>query len=102
MLEHDIDVDLSHNAILLRRIYALNNRNKAADVPRRPTLIIIRLEEYNYPAATAIAAITLLLSFEMLVLVNLVQSWSPNAMADVAVVSPIGSNTAGQRGRALT
>lgn len=65
-LEHDIDADLSHNAILLRRIYALNNRNKAADVPRRPTLIIIRLEEYNYPAATAIAAIMVLLSFAML------------------------------------
>ncbi|SIT55787.1 hypothetical protein BQ8794_230097 [Mesorhizobium prunaredense] len=34
MLEHDIDADLSHNAIPLRRIYALNNGNKADDIPR--------------------------------------------------------------------
>lgn len=75
ILEHDIDADLSHNAIPLRRIYALNNGNKADDIRDRPTLIIIRLEEYNYPAATAIGAIMVWLSFEML-LVNLVQSWS--------------------------
>lgn len=48
----------------------------------RPTLIIIRLEEYNYPAATAIAAIMVLLSFAMLVLVNLVQSWCRKRYAD--------------------
>ncbi|MGX5839133.1 sulfate ABC transporter permease subunit CysT [Mesorhizobium sp. ArgA1] len=41
-----------------------------------PLLIVIRLEEYNYPAATAIAAIMLLLSFLMLLIVNLAQSWS--------------------------
>jgi sulfate/thiosulfate transport system permease protein len=41
-----------------------------------PLLIVIRLEEYNYPAATAIAAIMLALSFVMLLVVNLVQSWS--------------------------
>ncbi|SDI12751.1 sulfate transport system permease protein [Mesorhizobium muleiense] len=42
----------------------------------RPTLIIIRLEEYNYPATAAIAAIMVLPSFAMLLVVNLVQSWS--------------------------
>ncbi|MBZ9675794.1 sulfate ABC transporter permease subunit CysT [Mesorhizobium sp. ES1-1] len=41
-----------------------------------PLLIVIRLEEYNYPAATAIAAIMLLLSFVMLLIINLAQSWS--------------------------
>jgi sulfate transport system permease protein len=41
-----------------------------------PLLIVIRLEEYNYPAATAIAAIMLFLSFLMLLIVNLAQSWS--------------------------
>ncbi|MBN9219800.1 MAG: sulfate ABC transporter permease subunit CysT [Mesorhizobium sp.] len=41
-----------------------------------PLLIVIRLEEYNYPAATAIAAIMLALSFLMLLIVNLVQTWS--------------------------
>lgn len=41
-----------------------------------PLLIVIRLEEYNYPAATAIAAIMLALSFAMLLVINLVQTWS--------------------------
>jgi sulfate transport system permease protein len=41
-----------------------------------PLLIIIRLEEFNYPAATAIAAIMLLISFAMLLVVNLLQTWS--------------------------
>jgi sulfate transport system permease protein len=41
-----------------------------------PLLIIIRLEEYNYPAATAIAAIMLIISFAMLLVINLLQSWS--------------------------
>lgn len=41
-----------------------------------PLLIVIRLEEYNYPAATAIAALMLALSFIMLLVVNLAQSWS--------------------------
>jgi len=41
-----------------------------------PLLIIIRLEEFNYPAATAIAAIMLIISFAMLLVVNLLQTWS--------------------------
>ena len=41
-----------------------------------PLLIVIRLEEYDYAAATAIAAIMLALSFAMLLVINLIQSWS--------------------------
>jgi sulfate transport system permease protein len=41
-----------------------------------PLLIVIRLEEFNYPAATAIAAVMLIISFVMLLLINLIQSWS--------------------------
>jgi sulfate transport system permease protein len=41
-----------------------------------PLLIVIRLEEYDYAAATAIATIMLTLSFAMLLLINLVQAWS--------------------------
>jgi len=41
-----------------------------------PLLIVIRLEEYDYAAATAIAAIMLALSFVMLLVINLIQSWS--------------------------
>ncbi|MCE9648622.1 MAG: sulfate ABC transporter permease subunit CysT [Parvibaculum sp.] len=41
-----------------------------------PLLIIIRLEEFNYAGATAIAAIMLMLSFVVLLVVNLLQAWS--------------------------
>ncbi|ALA19144.1 MULTISPECIES: sulfate ABC transporter permease subunit CysT [Chelatococcus] len=41
-----------------------------------PLLIVIRLEEYDYPAATAIAAVMLAISFVMLLVINLVQAWS--------------------------
>ncbi len=41
-----------------------------------PLLIIIRLEEFNYAGATAIATIMLLLSFVVLLVVNLLQAWS--------------------------
>jgi sulfate transport system permease protein len=41
-----------------------------------PLLIIIRLEEFNYAGATAIAAIMLLISFLMLFVINLIQAWS--------------------------
>ena len=41
-----------------------------------PLLIVIRLEEFNYAAATAIAAIMLAISFMMLLVINLIQAWS--------------------------
>jgi sulfate transport system permease protein len=41
-----------------------------------PLLIVIRLEEYDYAAATGIAAIMLAISFLMLLLINMLQSWS--------------------------
>ncbi|MCO5064523.1 MAG: sulfate ABC transporter permease subunit CysT [Rhizobiaceae bacterium] len=41
-----------------------------------PLLIVIRLEEFNYAGATAIAAIMLLISFVMLFAINLIQTWS--------------------------
>lgn len=41
-----------------------------------PLLIVIRLEEFNYAGATAIAAIMLIISFAMLFGINIVQAWS--------------------------
>ncbi|MGX0879667.1 sulfate transport system permease protein [Roseovarius sp. MBR-154] len=41
-----------------------------------PLLIVIRLEEYNYDAAAAIGIAMLLISFAMLLVINLVQIWS--------------------------
>lgn len=41
-----------------------------------PLLIVIKLEEYDYAGATALATIMLIMSFGMLFLINLFQSWS--------------------------
>jgi sulfate/thiosulfate transport system permease protein len=41
-----------------------------------PLLIVIRLEEYDYAAATAIACVMLIISFAMLFLINAIQAWS--------------------------
>jgi sulfate transport system permease protein len=41
-----------------------------------PLLIVIRLEEFNYNGATAIATTMLVISFVMLLIVNLLQAWS--------------------------
>jgi sulfate/thiosulfate transport system permease protein len=46
-----------------------------------PLLIIIRLEEFDYAGATAIGTIMLAASFAMLLVINLVQSWSRRRMA---------------------
>jgi len=40
-----------------------------------PLLIIIKLEEFNYPAAAAIGTAMLLISFGILLFVHLVQAW---------------------------
>jgi sulfate transport system permease protein len=41
-----------------------------------PLLIMIRLEEFDYAGATAIAATMLMISFVMLFAINLLQAWS--------------------------
>jgi sulfate transport system permease protein len=41
-----------------------------------PVLIVARLEEFKYAEATAIAVVLLVLSFAMLVLINLLERWS--------------------------
>ena len=41
-----------------------------------PLLIYLRLEEFNYPAATAIAVGMLAVSFLMLLVINLLQAWT--------------------------
>jgi len=48
-----------------------------------PLLIVIRLEEFNYAGATAIACIMLAISFAMLLLINLLQMWSRRRLANV-------------------
>lgn len=47
-----------------------------------PLLIVIKLEEFNYAAATAIAAIMLAISFVMLFIINAIQNWSQRRFSD--------------------
>jgi sulfate transport system permease protein len=46
-----------------------------------PLLIIIKLEEFDYAGATAIGCIMLVAAFVMLLVINLLQSWSRRRMA---------------------
>ncbi|SDF06806.1 sulfate ABC transporter permease subunit CysT [Rhodospira trueperi] len=41
-----------------------------------PLLIVIRLEEFNTAAATAIGAVMLMLSFALLLVINMIQGWN--------------------------
>jgi sulfate transport system permease protein len=41
-----------------------------------PLLIVVRLQEYNYAGATAVATLMLLISFVLLLAINLIQAWS--------------------------
>ena len=50
--------------------------NKPLDTEIAPILIVARLEEFAYGEATAIAMVLLVMSFAMLVLINMVERWS--------------------------
>lgn len=56
----------------------------AGNIPLRteiaPLLIVIQLEEFNYDAATSIGIAMLLISFAMLLAINLIQIWSRRAV----------------------
>lgn len=46
-----------------------------------PLLIVTQLEQYNVDGATAIALVMLMISFAMLLFINVVQAWSRHRMA---------------------
>lgn len=48
-----------------------------------PFLIVIQLEEFNYDAAAAIGIAMLLISFAMLLFINLIQIWTRRRIAYV-------------------
>ncbi len=48
-----------------------------------PLLIVVKLTEYDYVGATAIATIMLAISFAILLLINLVEAWSRRRFGDV-------------------
>ena len=41
-----------------------------------PLLIMTKLEQYDYAGATALAAVTLAISFALLFLINMLHAWS--------------------------
>ena len=47
-----------------------------------PLLIVIRLEEFDQPAASTIAVIMLVIAFAMLLAINLIQAWSRRRYGD--------------------
>jgi sulfate transport system permease protein len=59
----------------------------AGNIPYRteiaPLLIVIRLEEYDYPGAAAIATLMLAISFLMFLMINLIQAWARRRFGDV-------------------
>ena len=59
----------------------------AGNIPMKteiaPLLIVIQLEEFNYQAAGAIGIAMLLISFGMLLVINLIQIWSRRRMGAV-------------------
>jgi sulfate transport system permease protein len=52
----------------------------ASNIPYKseiaPLLIVIRLQEFNQPAAAAIGMVMLIIAFVMLFIINLLQAWS--------------------------
>ncbi len=46
-----------------------------------PLLIVIKLEEFDYAGAAAVGCAMLVLSFLLLLLINLLQAWSRSRMA---------------------
>jgi sulfate/thiosulfate transport system permease protein len=48
-----------------------------------PLLIVIKLEEFDYQGATVIALLMLVISFALLMIINLFQAWSRRRLGDV-------------------
>jgi sulfate transport system permease protein len=48
-----------------------------------PLLIVIRLEEFDYSGATAIATVMLMMAFVLFLAINLIQAWTRRRFGDV-------------------
>jgi sulfate/thiosulfate transport system permease protein len=56
--------------------------NKPYESEISPLLIVIRLEEYNYDGAVALAIVLLIISFAMLISINLLERWASRTSID--------------------
>ena len=67
-----------------------------------PVLIVAQLEVVHYAEATAIAVVLLVLSFSLLVVINLLERWSKRYYAQLTTAADAASHSAaGQRTRRL-
>jgi sulfate transport system permease protein len=57
--------------------------NKPMQTEITPLLIMTRLENHDYAGATALGLVMLVVSFAMLLLINLLQGWSRRRSAEV-------------------
>ena len=48
-----------------------------------PLLIVIKLEEFDYQGATVIALLMLIISFALLMIINLFQAWNRRRLGGV-------------------
>jgi sulfate transport system permease protein len=48
-----------------------------------PLLIVIRLEEFDYSGATAVATVMLVMAFVLFLVINLIQAWTRRRFGDV-------------------
>jgi len=59
----------------------------ASNIPYKseiaPLLIVIRLQEFNDPAAACIGMVMLIIAFVMLLIINLIQAWARRRYGDV-------------------
>ena len=87
---------LAHAACVLRRFARRTRssspyRNPCSDATGGflarlflvPLLIVTHLEQYDYAGATAIAVVMLVISFGLLMLINLLQWWSGKRLARI-------------------
>ena len=58
----------------MARIFIAGNIPYISEIA--PLLIVIRLEEFDYVGAAVIAAVMLIISFALLFLINLIQTWA--------------------------
>lgn len=66
-----------------------------------PLLIITKLDQYDYAGATAIAVVMLIVSFTLLLVINLLQKWSTQRKSSASAVDSEISNVTAEPNFAL-
>ncbi len=64
-----------------------------------PLIIITKLEQYDYAGATAVAAVMLVVSFALLLLINALQLWTSAGARGLPQSAAVGLHSAGAAAR---